>query len=74
MANEASDAPGDSTYTMIETELTQLGAARDALAARMQTALVGAEFGGKSLSGKTGAALIAAGRVLLSQAVTLAHV
>ena len=52
---------------------TQLGAARDALAAQMQTALTGAEFGGKPVSGATAIKLIAAGRALLGQAVALAH-
>jgi hypothetical protein len=49
------------------------GPARDALAARMQTALLGAEFGNKPLSAKTARSLIAAERALLAQAVALGH-
>jgi hypothetical protein len=59
---------GDSTYTSIENQLIKLGAARDALAAQMQAVLLGAEFGGQSLSGKTAYKLIAAGQSLLADA------
>jgi hypothetical protein len=68
----ASHSGGDSTYTSIENELVQLGAARDALAAQMQAALTGAEFGGQTLSGKTARELIRAGNHLLAQADALA--
>jgi hypothetical protein len=68
----ASDSPGDSTYTAIEAELTELGAARDALAARMQAALLGAEFGGTPVSGPTALELIARGQALLARAALLA--
>jgi hypothetical protein len=68
----ASHSGTDSTYTNIENELVQLGAARDALAAQMQAALTGAEFGGQTLSGKTARKLITAGNNLLAQADALA--
>jgi hypothetical protein len=67
----ASDSPGDSTYSTIETRLTQIGAARDALAAQMQTALLGAEFGGKPLRIATALKLIGQGNALLARAVAL---
>ena len=74
----ASSSPGDATYTTIEGQLTSLGAARDALAGKIQALLIGAEFGGQPLStSKSGkralAALIAQGNALLAQADTLAH-
>jgi hypothetical protein len=69
----ASHSGGDSTYTNIENELVELGAARDALAAQMQAALTGAEFGGQTLSGKTARKLIRAGNHLLAQANALAQ-
>ena len=74
----ASSSPGDATYTTIEGQLTSLGAARDALAGKIQALLIGAEFGGQPLStSKSGkralAALIAQGNTLLAQADTLAH-
>ena len=68
----ASDSAGDATYTSIENQLVRLGAARDALAAKMQAALVGAEFGGQPLSGHAARMLIAAGNNLLAQADALA--
>jgi hypothetical protein len=68
----ASDSGGDATYTGIENSLVQLGAARDALAAQMQAALTGAEFGGQPLSGHAARGLITAGNTLLAQADTLA--
>jgi len=68
----ASDSAGDATYTSIENQLVRLGAARDALAAQMQAALVGAEFGGQPLSGHAARMLIAAGNNLLAQADALA--
>jgi hypothetical protein len=64
----ASDSAGDAGYTSIEGQLRQLGAARNALAAQMQAALTGAEFGGQPLSGKTARKLITAGQALLAQA------
>jgi hypothetical protein len=68
----ASDSGGDATYTGIENSLAKLGAARDALAAQMQAALTGAEFGGQPLSGHAARGLITAGNTLLAQADTLA--
>jgi hypothetical protein len=73
----ASNSPGDSVYSGIENQLASLGAARDALVAQMQAVLIGAEFGGKPISGKsaTKAAkkLISAGSALLGQADALAN-
>jgi hypothetical protein len=69
----ASDSPGDSTYNTIETQLAALGAARDTLAARRQAVLLGAEFGGRPLSGTTGFRLIVAGDALLALAGALGH-
>jgi len=68
-----SNSPGDSTYTTIENKLRVLGAARDALAAQMQTLLIGAEFGGKPINPKVAKKLIAAGNALLAQAGNLAN-
>jgi hypothetical protein len=68
----ASDSPGDSVYTGIESQLTALGSARDSLAARMQAALTGAEFGGQPISAKAAGSLISQGNALLAQAETLA--
>jgi hypothetical protein len=69
----ASNSPGDSTYTTVEHKLQVLGAARDAVAAQMQTLLIGAEFGGKPINPKVAKKLIAAGNVLLAQAGNLAN-
>jgi hypothetical protein len=74
----ASSSPGDATYTSIEGQLTSLGAARDALAGKIQALLTGAEFGGQPLStSKSGkkalSKLIAQANALLAQAGTLAH-
>jgi len=68
----ASNSPGDAAYTTIETALTQLGAARDALAGQMQGVLMGAEFGGQSAGSGTLQGLIGAGNALLAQADALA--
>jgi hypothetical protein len=68
----ASKSAGDSTYTRIENKLQVLGAARDALAAQMQTLLIGAEFGGKPINPKIAEKLIARGSALLAQAGRLA--
>jgi hypothetical protein len=74
----ASNAPGDATYTSIEGQLSSLGAARDALAGRIQALLTGAEFGGQPLStSKSGkkalSKLIAQANALLARAGTLAN-
>ena len=69
----ASNSAGDSTYTRIETKLQVLGAARDALAAQMQTLLIGAEFGGMPINPKIAKKLIAQGDALLAQAGNLAN-
>ena len=69
----ASSSPGDTTYLRIENQLTALGSARDALAAQMQAALTGAEFGDTPISAGTAKSLISQGQALLAQAITLAH-
>ena len=69
----ASNSPGDTTYLSIENQLTALGSARDALAAQMQAALTGAEFGNTPISASTAKGLISQGQALLAQAITLAH-
>jgi hypothetical protein len=69
----ASKSAGDSTYTRIETKLQVLGAARDGLAAQMQTLLIGAEFGGKPINPKIANKLIAEGNALVAQAANLAN-
>jgi hypothetical protein len=68
----ASNSPGDATYNGIENKLTSLGAARNALAAQMQTLLMGAEFGGQPITATTADSLISQGEALLTQAGTLA--
>jgi hypothetical protein len=68
----ASNSPGDATYTAIENKLAALGAARNALAAQMQTLLMGAEFGSQPISVTTAESLISKGQALLTQAETLA--
>jgi hypothetical protein len=68
----ASNSPGDATYTGIENKLAALGAARNALAAQMQTLLMGAEFGSQPISVTTAESLISKGQALLTQAETLA--
>jgi hypothetical protein len=68
----ASHSPGDATYSSIEGDLTQLGAARDALVGEMQAVLMGAEFGGQPAGSGTLAGLIGAGNALLAQADALA--
>jgi hypothetical protein len=70
----ASNSPGDATYSGLESQLTSLGSARDALAAQIQAVLIGAEFGGKPLnSSKPGKALITQANALLTEADNLAH-
>jgi len=69
----ASDSPGDASYTSIENQLAALGAARNTLAAQMQTLLIGAEFGGVAISANAAEKLIAQGGVLLARAETLAR-
>jgi hypothetical protein len=67
----ASDSPGDATYTRIENQLQRLGSERDAIGARMQGLLLGAEFGGRPLNVAAARALIRAGDRLLGQAAVL---
>jgi len=67
----ASNSPGDATYTRIEGQLQRLGSERDAIGARMQGLLLGAEFGGRTLNPAAARALIRAGDRLLGQAAVL---
>jgi len=75
----ASDSAGDSTYTLIEHALTQLGNQRDAIVALMKLELYGTEFGGSTPSAATGGlptardanGLIQAAHGLLARAAAL---
>jgi hypothetical protein len=67
----ASSSPGDVTYTRIANALQRLGAARDAVGARMRVLLLGAAFGGRPLNGPAARALIRCGERLLGQAAVL---
>jgi hypothetical protein len=69
----ASNSPGDATYTTIENELIALGGERNALAAQMSAALLGAAFNGQPVNENEADALIASGRALLAQAAALAQ-
>jgi hypothetical protein len=68
----ASSSPGDAVYTGIENQLTTLGGLRDSLAAKMQTLLTAAEFGGTPVSASTAQGLIAQGNALVTRAEALA--
>ncbi len=68
----ASASPGDATYTKIESQLQKLGAARDALAARMRLVLLGAAFYGRHFGAADAQSLIAQGERLLGEAAVLA--
>jgi hypothetical protein len=68
----ASNSPGDARYTRIERDLGRLGSERDAIGARMQALLLGAEFGGRPVSEAAARALIRAGYRLLGRAAVLA--
>jgi hypothetical protein len=67
----ASNSPGDATYTRIENQLQRLGNERDAIGARMQSLLLGAEFAGRPVNVPAARALIRAGDRLLGQAAVL---
>jgi hypothetical protein len=67
----ASHSPGDATYTRMENALQRLGAERDAVAARMRAALLGAAFGGHPLNEAAAKALIRDGDRVLGQAAVL---
>ncbi len=68
----ASDSPGDRFYLRIEAALARLGARRDALAARIRAALMGAEFRGEPVRAAAANALIHDAAVLFRQAARLA--
>jgi len=67
----ASISPGDAIYTRIENQLQRIGAARDAVGARIQALLLGAEFEGRTLNVPAARALIRAGDRILGRAATL---
>jgi hypothetical protein len=62
-----SNAPGDSTYTQLENQLTSFNGQRDALAGQMIALLEGAEFNGQSINEQQAKQLISQGQALLSQ-------
>jgi hypothetical protein len=64
---DSGGAANDSTYTSTESQLTSLGASRDAIAGQILTMLEGAEFGGTAVNQGQAAALIANGWALLRQ-------
>jgi hypothetical protein len=68
----ASVSPGDATFNRIESQLRQLGTARDALAAQMRSALLGAAFSGHPVDESHARALIGQGERLLGEAAVLA--
>jgi phospholipase C len=68
----ASDTPGDAVYTQTESQLTSLGAERDALAAKIRAALWGAEFEGQKLDEKQAKDWIDQANDLLARAGALA--
>jgi hypothetical protein len=68
----ASNSPGDATYTKIENELQQLGAQRDAVAARIHAMLLAAAFNGRKVSVGQARKLIQQGDQVLGAAAVLA--
>ena len=63
----ASSSTGDSTYNLLETELTSFGQQRDALAAQIRAALSGAEFNGQAINEQLAKDLIEQGQDLIAQ-------
>jgi hypothetical protein len=68
----ASNAANDSTYTTIESSIASLTGARDALAAKIKTALAAAEFGATPLNEQQAKGWIDQAQDLLNQAAALA--
>ena len=68
----ASSSPSDTTYTRIVARLQQLGTVRDALAAQMRSALLGAAFDGRQVGQPEERSLITRGEQLLGEAAVLA--
>ncbi len=68
----ASESAHDADYTRLEGRLQRLGAARDALAVKMRSALLGAAFSGRALNERQARAFIARGDRLLGEAAVLA--
>jgi hypothetical protein len=66
-----SNAPGDSTYTNLENQLSSISVQRDALAAQMIGLLEGAEFNNQPFSDQQAQQLIAQGQALLNQVNSL---
>lgn len=62
----------DSVYAQIETQLSTIGAQRDALAAQMAALLEGAEFNGQPITQQQAMPLISQGQALLNQVNALA--
>jgi hypothetical protein len=62
-----SSSAGDATYADLEGELASFGQQRDPLAAEIQAALTGAEFGGNAIDEQPAKDLIAQADALLSQ-------
>jgi hypothetical protein len=73
VALNGSDA-NDATYTRLENELTEIGAARDNIAGRMLSLLEGAEFSGKPISVREAAPLILEADLLLAYTHLLTQV
>jgi hypothetical protein len=68
----ASNDPGDSTYTSIESQIESLTSQRDALAAQIKSTLDAVDFSGQSLTERQAAILIAQAQALLTRAHALA--
>ena len=67
----AAGDPGDAIFAQCSAQLAQLGSQRDALTARMQSLLAGAEFAGRQLDPGTAQALSAQGQDVLGRALAL---
>ena len=69
----ASRSPGDSTYTALENQLSQLGNERDGIASAIQTLLLGATSAGQPVNAGRATGLINAGQALLARVAHLAR-
>lgn len=70
-AIESGDAPDDSRYRNLESQLSTLNAQRDALALQMNGSLEQAAFDGQAITEQQAQALVAEGQALLDQARSL---
>src|SRR5579859_1424240 len=68
-----SNAPGDSTYTQLENQLSSITSQRNALAAQMSTLLEGATFSGMPINEVQALSLIGQGQSLLNEVNSLAE-